>query len=205
MDPKALAALAMEGGQFAAMEGVPPEVADWIKRAVEAMAGGGDEAPPASVPMRDDKPEDGKPEAMREEDVPEAMRAQYRQMRRTGAMMLQDTIRMHIHTARTVDKLDLDEATVADLSKAQSVEQFEREFAIVKRVASKGTDVQRKRSGVTTDTSDVNGAPSLESMIADGIPSPLAHQVRNAFSQGKDHGETALANARKFRKAVPNG
>lgn len=61
MDPKMLAALALEGGALTTLEGLPPEAAAWIKKAVELMSGGaptakepdGDEAAkvePASVP-----------------------------------------------------------------------------------------------------------------------------------------------------------
>jgi hypothetical protein len=124
MDPKALAALAMEGGQFAAMEGLDPAVADWIKKAIEAMAGGG--APESEPPMREDDPAKPKPgdPAMREEDVPEPMRKMYRMAAKSSAMLLRESIRMRLHNARTVDNIALDEATIADLSGAQSLEQW---------------------------------------------------------------------------------
>lgn len=204
-DANKLAELAMKAGEMGGREDVPEDVRALLQELVAALAGGG-AAPESEAPMRDDKPEDGKPEPpMREEDMPEAMRAQYRTMRRAAQMSLESSIRLRIQELRTVDRLAITPDVEARLRKAKSVEDFEDRLELVRASLGSVTEQQRKRSGVTPDTSDANGAPSLEAMTSEGIPAPVAEQVRRAYAQGKPHGETALTNARKYRKAVPNG
>ncbi len=68
MDPKMLAALALEGGALMANETLPEEVAAWIKKAVEAMSGG---ALPSEEPAPESNPEpsaDARPMADDEDD-----------------------------------------------------------------------------------------------------------------------------------------
>lgn len=196
-DANKLAELAMKAGEMGGREDVPEDVRGLLQELVAALAGGGG-APESEPPMREDKPEDGKSEPpMREGDMPEAMRAQYRTAKRAGAMMLQDTIRLRLHTARTVDRLELDEATSADLTKATTIEQFEREFGLVKRMATKGSEQRRARSGVNPSESPNNGAPSIASLLEEGMAEPLARSIHRAYDNGKEDGDIALDNARK--------
>jgi hypothetical protein len=205
MEPKALAALAMEGGALTAAENPDPAaMADFIKRVVEALASGGD-AGPGSAPMREDKPEDGKgAPPMREEEVPEAMRAQYRTMQRTTSMSLGSAVRLRIHELRTVDKLDITPAIEAMLRKAKTVEDFEEKLDLVKASLGASTE-QRKRSGTEPDgNGGRNGSPSIESLRRD-YPTQIADDIHRNYEKGAEFGDVALKAASKFRKAAPNG
>lgn len=205
-DGSRLAELAMKAGEMGAREDVPEDVRALLAEFVAELAGGSGPPSNAAPPMREDgDPAKSDAPAMREDEMPPAMREQYRRARMSTASMLKDTIRLRLHTARTVDGIVLDAETEKDLGSCTSIEDFERVFRLVTRQAAKGSEQQRKRSGVNPDVSDINGAPSIEAMIAEGIPQPVAENVRRAFGQGKDHGQTALDTARKYRKAVPNG
>lgn len=201
MDSKALAALAMEGGQIAAMEGLPPEAADWIKRAVEAMASGGDgpasNADPAMAkdPIADPEKQDGA--AMRENELPPQMRKMMRQMQQGQAMLLRDAIRSRLHTARTVDGIVLDAETEKDLALCTTIEQFEREFKLVSRARVAAQETPRNRSGATPGGSNVNGAPSMESLVAEGMSPQLVKSIYASFEVDAETGNIALENARK--------
>lgn len=199
MDSKALAALAMEGGQIAAMEGLPSEAADWIKRAVEAMAGGGDA--PASVKdpaMAKDPAEPANQEpAMREDELPPQMRKMFRQMQQGGAMMLRDAIRSRLHMMRTIDNIVLDAETEKDLSGCATIEQFEREVRLVSRSRTAANETQRKRSSVVAEGSNTNGAPSMDSLMQEGMSQQLAKSIHASFAVDTETGNLALENARK--------
>ena len=81
MDPKMLAALALEGGALMANEGLPEEVAAWIKKAVEAMSGGALEAAPESTPDPN-APAARKPEDEEDDDEDKDMSEDERKLRR---------------------------------------------------------------------------------------------------------------------------
>jgi hypothetical protein len=198
LDSKKLAELAMKAGELGAREDVPEEVRALLAEFVAAMAGGGGEEPEAPA-AREEEPDPGKPGApvMREEEVPEQMRAQMRAMKRTAAISLDATIRLRIHELRTVDKLGITPAIETRLRKATSVEDFEDRLELVKASLSSATETQRKRSNVQSSESNGNGAPSIASLLDEGMSEPLARSIHRAFEAGKEDGEIALGNARK--------
>jgi hypothetical protein len=201
MGSQEMAALAMEGGQIAAMEGLPSEAAEWIKKAVAFMAGGSEEPASAKDPaMAKDPMEDpAKKEypAMREDEMPPQMRKVFRQMQQGGAMMLRDAIRSRLHTARTVDGIVFDPETEKDLSSCQTIEQFEREFKLVSRSRIAANETQRKRSGVVPDGENINGAPSIDFLVQEGMSQQLAKSIHASFAVDAETGNLALENARK--------
>jgi hypothetical protein len=201
-NPKKLAELAMKAGELGAREDVPEDVRALLAEFVAEMAGGGDDAGPASTPMREDDPGKDAPQ-MREDEMPEAMRSQYRLMVRTTAASFETMKRIAIHELRTVDRLDLSPVIETRLRKARTPEDFEERVSLVRDTLS-NTET-RKRSGVKSDASDVNGAPSLESMTAEGIPDPVARHVRAEYARGKAFGEEALKASARFRKKVAHG
>lgn len=211
MDPKALAALAMEGGALTAAETPDPAaMADFIKRIVEALASGGEEAavstkePMAKDLAVDPAKQDGP--AMREEDMPPKMRQALRQLKQGNAMMLESTIRMRLHEARTIDNIVLDPETENDLKKCETIEQFQREFKLVTRSRMAAMGTLRNRSGVVPDGSDdKTHGHSVVSLIKDGHSEEMATHIVSEFKRGKDHGDVALSGAMKFRKVAANG
>jgi hypothetical protein len=200
-DSKKLAELAMKAGELGAREDVPDDVRALLAEFVAEMAGGGDPAP-ASSPMREEDPAKPEPQ-MREEEMPEAMRVQYRTMARVASSSFESMKRLAIHELRTVDKLDLTPAIESRLRKARTPEDFEERVSLVRETLGSGET--RRRSGVKPDASDANGAPSLDSMTADGIPEPVAQHVRAEYARGKAHGDTAMRAAARFRKKVTHG
>jgi hypothetical protein len=204
MDPKALAALAMEGGQFAAMEGLDPSVAEWIKKVIEAMAGGG--APESEAPAREDNPDDPGAPAMREEDLPPQMRKLFRSMRTASALTLRDSIRLRLHTARTVDGIVLDAATEKDLAAATSVEQFEREFRLVTRQAARGAEQQRNRSGaLPPDNKGDENALRYDDLIEEGLPAQQARELVELSKKSRVSADAELEGARIRLRTAKNG
>lgn len=172
-----------------------------LKEMIAGAMSGGDEGP-KSAPMREEDPAKPDPQ-MREDEVPEAMRTQYRTMARVASSSFESMKRLAIHELRTVDKLDLTPAIESRLRKARTPEDFEERVSLVRETLGSGET--RKRSGVKPDASDVNGAPSLDSMTADGIPEPVAQHVRAEYARGKAHGEAAMKAAARFRKKVTHG
>lgn len=210
MDPKALAALAMEGGALTAAETPDPAaMADFIKRIVAALASGGEEAaastkePMAKDPAVDPAKQDGP--AMREEDMPPKMRQALRQLKQGNAMMLESTIRMRLHEARTIDNIVLDAETENDLKKCETIEQFQREFKLVTRSRMAATETQRARSKVVSEGSNVNGAPPIDSLIQEGMSATLAKSIHASFAVDAETGNLALENARKRLPAKAGG
>jgi hypothetical protein len=201
MGSQEMAALAMEGGQIAAMEGLPPEAAEWIKKAVAFMAGGAAEPEPESVAMRDDKqPDDGKEApAMREDQMPEAMRAQYRMMQRATRGTLDSLVRMRLHEARTVDGLDITPAMEARLRKAANVDAFEESFELLK-LGLQGSQGKARSGVVAGDVASSNGAPSRQQLIGNGLPADMADHVLREYARGADIGKAAETAAMKYRK-----
>ncbi len=200
MDSKALAALAMEGGQIAAMEGLPSEAADWIKRAVEAMAGGGEGPVSTPDPMAKDVAADPAKQdggAMREDDMSPQMRKMYRQAQQSNASMLKSMIRLRLHEARTIDGIVFDADTEKDLSSCQTIEEFERVFKLVARARLAANETPRNRSGIVPEGANTNGAPSTESLVAEGMSQQLAKSIHAAFAVDAETGNLALENARK--------
>jgi len=205
-DGSRLAELAMKAGEMGAREDVPEDVRALLAEFVAELAGGGAPASNAAPPMREDgnaDPANPDDKAMREGDVPAPMQKMYRMVKQSGAMMLQDTIRLRLHTEKTIGGLALDPATEKDLAACATLDQFEREFRLVKRIATGGGE-QRKRSGVNAPDG-TNGAPSIESLIQDGIPEAVASHVIASYGRGAAHGAAALETARKYRKAATNG
>jgi hypothetical protein len=196
-NPKKLAELAMKAGELSAREDVPDDVRALLAEFVAEMAGGSEE--PEAPAAREEEPDPDKPgaPAMREEEVPEQMRAQYRIMKRTAAISLDSTIRLRIHELRTVDKLGITTAIETRLRKATSVEDFEDRLELVKASLSSATETQRKRSNVQSSESNGNGAPSIASLLDEGMSEPLARSIHRAFETDKEDGEIALGNARK--------
>ncbi len=210
MDSKALAALAMEGGALTAAETPnPAAMADFIKRIVEALAGGEEPAStkePAMAKEPDEESAKKEQPAMREEDMPPKMRQALRQLKQGNAMMLESTIRMRLHEARTIDNIALDAETENDLKQCETIEQFQREFKLVTRSRMAATETQRKRSGVVADDSDdKTHGHSIASLVKDGHSEEMATHIVSEFKRGKDFGDTALVGAMKFRKVAKNG
>lgn len=203
-DGSRLAELAMKAGEMGAREDVPEDVRALLAEFVAELAGGGAPASTQEPPMREDDPAKPEPQ-MREDEVPPQMREQYRRMKRAAAMSLDASIGLSLYKLRTVDGLAITPAIEARLRKATSVEDFEDRLELVKASLGSANEHKRNRSGVNPDTSDANGAPSIESMMAEGIPEAVAHNVRRSFAQGKDHGNTALETARRYRKVAANG
>lgn len=193
-----------------ALESGDPEATKAIlKELIAAMATGGD-AGPASAPAREDKNDDalaGGP-VMREEDMPPQMRAMFRNARRSSAMMLSDTVRLRIHTAKTVDGIVLDAETETDLTKCTTVEQFDREFRLVKRMASKGNEQQRARSGVVPSKATTDIAPdalNLDELLKEGIPDQLARELVETSKRNRAAADAELAGARQRIAHQKNG
>ena len=206
-DGARLAELAMKAGEMGAREDVPEDVRALLAEFVAELAGGA--APASEPPMMDKDPKDGPPEPgappMREDQMPPAMRSVMRNMRSAAASTLKETIRLRLHTARTVDGIVLDAATEKELAGAATLEQFEREFGLVTRSRAGNVDA-RKRSGVVPgDTTGANGAPSIESLVQAGHDRAMATQIVTAFGIGANHGKAALETANKYRKAAPHG
>jgi hypothetical protein len=159
-----------------------------------AMSGGSDG--PASAPMREEEP-DVPPPAMREEEVPAPMREQYRRARTANASMLKDTIRLRLHTARTVDGIVLDAETERDLAKATSIDQFDREFKLVARQAAKGNERTRQRSGVLPDeTTGDSGALKLDDLLREGVPAQQARELVELSRKNRPAADAELSGAR---------
>jgi hypothetical protein len=160
-----------------------------------AMSGGGGDGP-ESAPMREEAPE-GKPApAMREEEVPAPMREQYRRARTANASMLKDTIRLRLHTARTVDGITLDAETERDLSKAATIEQFDREFRLVTRQAAKGGERTRQRSGVVAEETVGGSAMKFDDLIKEGIPAQQARDLVELSAKNRAAADAELSGAR---------
>lgn len=180
----------------AALEAEDPKSA--IQSLLEKVKGMQGDAGPASAPMREDKPEDGKMPAMREEDMSPQYRTMFRSAKRSAAMMLGDTIRLRLHTARTVDGIVLDADIEKDLSACSSIEQFEREFALVKRLAGKGNEQQRARSGVVQVDNKGDKAPvgfAVDDLMKEGLPRHVAQMIHNEAT-------TNLEGAKKMRTSA---
>lgn len=198
-DANKLAELAMKAGEMGGREDVPEDVRGLLQELVAALAGGGggptsEEAPP----MREGEDDPNKPApAMREEDVPEPMRQQYRQMKRTTAMSLDSMIRLRIHELRTVDKLNIPSAIETRLRKSASIEEFEDRLELVKASLGSATETVRARSGVRPSEAGGNGAPSIASLLDEGMSETLARSIHRAYDNSKEDGELALDNARK--------
>lgn len=200
MDSKQLAALAMEGGALTAAENPDPAaMAEFIKKVVTALAGGGGEdVAPASGGMREGAPEEGKAPAMREEDMPPQYRSMFRSARRSAAMMLSETIKLRLHTARTVEGIVLDADTEKALSACGTIEQFEREFGIVQRLVGKGNEQQRNRSGALPPEDKGDKVPagfSIDELMKDGLPRNVAQMIY-------DESKTNLESAKKMRTSA---
>lgn len=205
-DGARLAELAMKAGEMGAREDVPEDVRALLAEFVAELAGGS--GPASEPPMMDKDPKDGPPEPgappMREDQMPPAMRSVMRNMRKAEASTLKETIRLRLHTARTVDGILLNHATEMKLAEAKTLEQFDREFGLVTSGAEKGK--ARSGSGVVPgDTTGANGAPSIESLVQAGHSREMATQIVTAFGVGADHGKAALETANKYRKAAPHG
>jgi hypothetical protein len=203
IDSTKLAELAMKAGELGAREDVPDDVRALLAEFVAAMAGG--DAGPGSAPMREDNPDDGKgAPPMREEEVPAAMRAQYRTMQRLATTQLDSTIRMRINELRTVDKLEITPVIEAKLRKARTIEDFEDRLELVKASLGASTE-QRKRSGAEPDgNGGRNGSPSIESLRRD-YPTQIADDIHRNYEKGAEFGDVALKAASKFRKVAANG
>lgn len=172
-----------------------------LKELIAAMASGGEGPASNTEPaMAKDPVEDPTKKeypAMREDEMPPPMRKMARQMQQGVAMLLRDAIRSRLHTARTVDGIVLDAETEKDLAACATIEQFEREFKLVTRSRIAANETQRARSGVTSEGSNVNGAPSMESLIAEGMSQQLAKSIHASFAVDVETGNLALENARK--------
>lgn len=206
-DGARLAELAMKAGEMGAREDVPEDVRALLAEFVAELAGGA--GPASQPPMMDKDPKDGPADpnapTMREDQMPPAMRSIMRNMRIANASTLKETIRLRLHTARTVDGIVLDAATEKELAAAATLEQFEREFGLVTRSRASNQEA-RKRSGVSPDDAPgANGAPSVESLIKAGHSREMAMQIVTAYGIGADHGKAALETALKYRKAASHG
>jgi len=90
MDPKALAAIAVEGGAFTARDDVPEDVKEWIAKAIASMAGGdAEEAPPPVDPMGEPPMADAPPgeDPNKEPGYMRAMRQQIESLAATVAKL----------------------------------------------------------------------------------------------------------------------
>jgi hypothetical protein len=204
-DGSRLAELAMKAGEMGAREDVPDDVrallAEFVAELAGGSASGADPAmakDPAVDPAKSDAP------TMREDDMPPKMRVEFQRARKGASMMLTDTIRMRLHTARTIDNIVLDAATENDLKSCDTIEQFEREFKLVTRSRLAATETQRKRSGVVeADETGANGSPSVATLTKDGHSAEMAGHIIAEFKRGKEHGDVALESAMRFRKVAP--
>jgi hypothetical protein len=203
-DGSRLAELAMKAGEMGAREDVPEDVRALLAEFVAELAGGGAPASKQEPQMREDDPAKQEPQ-MREGEMPPEMRTMMRMAQRHNASSLEATIRLRLHVARTVDRIELDAETEKDLASCKTLDQFEREFKLVTRQAAKVGEHQRKRSGITPDATNGNGAPSMAALIEEGMSEPLARSIQAAYAVDKENGELALTNARKRLPAKTGG
>lgn len=207
MDSKQLAALAMEGGALTAAENPDPAaMAEFIKKVVTALAGGDAEPPQSQNEPHLQGRDDADKGIGSEKDMPPQAREYMRQAKRSTQMMLADSIRLRLHTAKTIDGVVLDAQTEKDLAGATSIEQFEREFRLVSRQAAKSNEQQRKRSGVVAaeDKGDEN-AMKLEDLLAEKIPERQARDLVELSKKNRKAADDELAGARIRLRQLANG
>lgn len=145
MDPKQLAALAMEGGALTASDNPDPEAMKaWITKAVEIMASGGvTDAEPASGPARTGAPEDKNVPPMREDQVPPALRVVFRNAAAAEKSARGSAVRMRLTELSST--VDIPPHVKVQLEAAASIEDFESKLSFFLAGATGET---RKRSGV---------------------------------------------------------
>jgi hypothetical protein len=193
-DGSRLAELAMKAGEMGAREDVPEDVRALLAEFVAELAGGGGPASSPAPPMREEEP--GKPDpAMREDDVPPAMREQFRVMKRTAAMSLESSMRLRLFELRTVDKLEITPAIEARLRKAKTPEDFEERLELVKTSLGVGAEV-RKRSSVVPDESKGGVALKFDDLIKEGIPAQQARDLVELSAKNRAAADAELSGAR---------
>jgi hypothetical protein len=160
-----------------------------------AMSGGGGDGP-ESAAMREEEPEEKPAPAMREDEVPAPMRESYRRARATEANLLATAIRLRLFEARTAGGITLDAETEHELSRAKTLDQFEREFKLVTRQAAKGNERTRQRSGVVTEESTVGGALKFDDLVKEGIPTQQARDLVELSAKNRAAADAELSGAR---------
>jgi hypothetical protein len=160
-----------------------------------AMSGGGGDGP-ESAAMREEDPEEKPAPAMREDEVPAPMRESYRRARATEANLLATAIRLRLFEARTAGGITLDVETERELSRAKTLDQFEREFKLVTRQAAKGNERARQRSNVVAEESTAGGALKFDDLIKEGIPTQQARDLVELSAKNRAAADAELSGAR---------
>jgi hypothetical protein len=92
------------------------------------------------------------------------------------------------------DGITIDEASAVSLVKLGDIDAVEERISWM--LKGRETNTVRARSGVLSEGSSVNGAPSIDSLVLEGMGATLAKSIHAAFAVDAETGNLALTNAR---------
>lgn len=195
VDPKMIEeiiAAIKEGNGEAAIELLTKLLAS----AAGGMTGGDGAASSRDVETYEEK----KPEMVaRAGEVPEMARARaaidasIKKADKAAVVSAQIATRARIKELRA-DGVAIDEASAASLLALGDIDAVEERIGWM--LKGRETSTQRARSGVVPEDSNANGAPSIESLVQEGMSATLAKSIHAAFGVDAETGNLALTNAR---------